>query len=87
MKIAAARPFPYLGRQGRNQKGARRRRHPATGEEVMQGVTNAWGEGEGVAWIGLVLTFLIWLKASEMCAADHGRVYAVYCLRGGNVVF
>ena len=43
--------------------------------------------GGRVVWIGLALTYLLLLRASELFAEDDGRVHAVYCLRGGDVVF
>ena len=40
-----------------------------------------------VAWIGLALTYLMLLRASEFFAEDDGSVHVVYCLGGGDVVF
>lgn len=37
--------------------------------------------GRSIAWIGLVLSLLMLLKASEWFAGGSGRVNAVYCLR------
>lgn len=45
-EITAARPFPDLGLQERNQKAAREMRHPATGEEVAL-VGNVEDNGSG----------------------------------------
>ena len=53
----------------------------------MEGAVKEWGVGEIVAWIGLALTYLILLEASELFAEDDGSVHAVYCLGGGDVVF
>ena len=57
--------------------------HSATDEEVAK----EWGVGGRVAWIGLALTYLLLLRASELFAEDDGRVHAVYCFRGGDVAF
>ena len=43
--------------------------------------------GGRVAWIGLTLTCLLLLTASELFAKDDGSVHAVYGLRMGVVAF
>ena len=40
-----------------------------------------------MVWIGLALTYLLLLRASELFAEDDGSVHAVYCLSGGDVAF
>lgn len=50
----------------------------------MEGVAKEWGVGKGVTWIGLILTYLILLRALELVATDGGRLHAMYCLRGGR---
>ena len=40
--------------------------------------------GGRVVWIGLALTYLLLLRASELFAEDDGRVHVVYCLREGD---
>ena len=46
---AGARPFPDQSREGRNQKGARGRRHPATSEEAA--VVRDWkGQQTSGGW-------------------------------------
>ena len=53
----------------------------------MEEETKEWGVGWRVAWIGLALTYLLLLRASELFAEDDGRVHALYCLRGEDVAF
>lgn len=40
-------------------------------------------DGSGKSSEGLVLTYIILLKVSEVLAEDDGRVHVVYCSRGG----
>ena len=54
--------------------------------EEMEEAAKEWGVGGRVAWIGLALTYLLLLRASELFVEDDGRVHAVYCLRE-NVAF
>ena len=49
----------------------------------MEEAAKEWGMGGRVVWIGLALTYLLLLRASELFAEDDGSVHAVYCLRGG----
>ena len=53
----------------------------------MEEAAKEWGMGGRVAWIGLALTYLLLLRASELFAEDDGSVHAVYGLRGGDVAF
>ena len=53
----------------------------------MEGEAKEWGMGGRIAWIGLALTYLILLRASEFFAEDDGSVHAVCCLRGGDMIF
>ena len=66
-----------------------RMRRPLSWETLkyMKEAAKEWGVGGRVAWIGLALTYLLLLRASELFAEDDGRVHAVYCLRGGVVAF
>lgn len=43
--------------------------------------------GRRVAWIGLSLTYIILLRASELSTKEDSRVHTMYCLRRGDVVF
>ena len=43
----------------------------------MEGVAKGCGVGGRVEWIGLALTYLILLRASELIAEDDGNVHAV----------
>ena len=43
--------------------------------------------GGRVAWIGLALTYLLLLRATELFVEDDSSVHAVYGLRGGDVAF
>ena len=38
-------------------------------------------------WIGLVLSYLMLLKVSELFAEDNGRAHAVYCFKGEDMTF
>ena len=64
-------------------------RRPLTWEMVkgMEEVAQSWGVGGRIAWIGLALTYLLLLRASELYAEDDGKVYAVNCLKGRDVAF
>lgn len=64
-------------------------RRPLTWEVVkgLEGCAVVWGVGERVVWMGLALSFLLLLWASELFADDRGDVHAVYCLRRGGVAF
>ena len=53
----------------------------------MEGIAKEWGTGGRVVRIGLALTYLILLRASELFAEDDGSVHAVYGLRGGDLAF
>ena len=54
----------------------------------MEEGAKEWGVGgRRVTWIGLALTYLLLLRASELFAEDDGRVHAVYGLSGGDVAF
>ena len=66
-----------------------RMRRPLSWEMLkeMEEATKEWGVGARVAWIGLPLTYLLLLRASELFAEDDGRLHAVYCLRRGDVAF
>ena len=55
--------------------------------EEMEEAAKEWGVGGRVAWIGLALTYVLLLRASELFVEDDGRVHAVYGLRGGDVAF
>ena len=44
----------------------------------MEEAAKEWGVGRRVAWIGLALTYLQLLRASELFTEDDGRVHAVY---------
>lgn len=52
----------------------------------MEGVNKEWGGGR-VAWIGLILPYLMLLRASELLLEDDGRVRIVFFLTGQDVVF
>ena len=53
----------------------------------MEAAAKEWGVGGRVAWIGLALTYLTRLGASELFAEDDGILHAVYCFRGRDVAF
>ena len=38
-------------------------------------------------WIGLVLSYLMLLKVSELFAEGDGRAHAVYCFKGEDMKF
>ena len=63
-----------------------RMRRPLSWEMLkeMEEAAKEWGMGGRVVWIGLALTYLLLLRASELFAEDDGSVHAVYCLRGGE---
>lgn len=41
--------------------------------------------GGRVVWIGLALSYHLWLRASELFADDKGWFHEVYCLRRGEI--
>ena len=53
----------------------------------MEEGAKEWGVSGRVTWIGLALTYLLLLRASELFTEDDGRVHAVYGLSGGDVAF
>ena len=53
----------------------------------MEDTAGEWGVGGRIAWIGLALTYLLLLRASELYAEDSGRVHAQYCLRRKDIAF
>lgn len=53
----------------------------------METTAKEWEVGRRGAWRGLVLTYFMLERASELFAEDDGRVHALYCVRGGDVTF
>lgn len=53
----------------------------------MKRAAKEWGGGGRVAWIGLVLPYLILMRVSELFAEEDGRVHVVYFLIGKGVAF
>lgn len=55
--------------------------------EEKREVSKEWGVFGRVAGLGVALTYLVLLRASELFADDDGDVHAMYCLRGRDVAF
>lgn len=55
--------------------------------KIIDGIVKAWRVSERVAWIGLVLSYLMPLRVPKLFAEDISRVYVVYCLRREYVFF
>lgn len=53
----------------------------------MQREAAGWGQGGRVLWIGLALSNLLMLRASELFAGAGGKVNEEYILRRGDVAF
>lgn len=53
----------------------------------MQGEAAEWGEGVRVLWIGLALSYLLMLRASERSLGQQGQVNEENILRRGNMAF
>ena len=72
------------------ERGSQQRmRRPLSWEMLkeMEEAAKEWRVGGRVAWIGLDLTYLLLLRASELFAEDNGSLHAVYVLRVGDVAF
>lgn len=51
----------------------------------MEGLHKKWGVGGRVAKIGLVMSYRMLLRVSELLIETDGRVCGVYCLKGEDV--
>ena len=72
------------------EEGTQQRvRRPLSWEMLkeMEKAAKEWGVGRRVAWIGLPLTYLLLLRASELFAEDSGSVHTVYVLIGVDMTF
>ena len=67
--------------EGGTQQRLRRER-----QQEIEGSAKEWRVGRRVAWIRLTLSYLMLLKASELYEGDDGRIHAVYCSRGEDVI-
>ena len=53
----------------------------------MRESVQAWGVGGRLLWIGLALTYVFMLRASERFANGKGVFHKVCCVRRGGVAF
>lgn len=53
----------------------------------MEGATKEWVVGGKIALIGLALSYLMLLRASESFAEDDCRLPSVWCLNEEEVAF
>ena len=77
-------------KKGHVEKGTQARvRRPLTWGMLSSMQQSVGGEGAGgrVLWIGLALTYLLMLRASELFAERDGKIHDVYCLCRGDVAF
>ena len=86
-------PLISSGKQGINrahvEKGTQQRvRRPLTWgmPTTMQESISSWGVGGRVVRIGLALSYVLMLRASELFAGEKGEFQSIYCLRRGDVV-